>query len=139
MVRGVMDERMREIESLRARVVELEDDVRRRLRDCDRISGYRDEWKARAEQAELERDEARERLARTEEAQRQDNKARLKMQRKWEGLCRDRDKLRRLLGDLLARIHRDGGHPQEGVGEEQAVRDAHDVVRDLFTRKWTIG
>ena len=38
------------------------------------------------------------------------------------------------LGDLLAIIHRDGGHYTATVGEKQSVADAHLVWADLMTR-----
>ena len=34
---------------------------------------------------------------------------------------------RQLLGDLLAIIHRDGGHHHDKVGSQQAVDDAHEI------------
>lgn len=40
----------------------------------------------------------------------------------------------RLLGDLLAVIHRDGGHYQSDHGTEKAVADAHSKWADLISR-----
>ena len=40
------------------------------------------------------------------------------------------DSLREQLGDLLALIHRDGGHHQANVGTEQALIDAKKVLLD---------
>jgi hypothetical protein len=37
------------------------------------------------------------------------------------------------LGNLLAVIHRDGGHHTEAVGVEQSVADAHKVWADLIS------
>ena len=37
------------------------------------------------------------------------------------------------LGNLLAIIHRDGGHHTDAVGEKQSVEDAHKVWADLMT------
>ena len=42
----------------------------------------------------------------------------------------ENDKLREQLGDLLALIHRDGGHHQDDVGTEQALVDAKNVLLD---------
>ena len=36
------------------------------------------------------------------------------------------ERLREYLEDLLARIHRDGGHHTTAVGLEQSVKDAHE-------------
>lgn len=41
----------------------------------------------------------------------------------------------RLLGNLLARIHRDGGHHQEEVRTAQACKDAERIVADLIVRE----
>lgn len=41
--------------------------------------------------------------------------------------------LRRQLGDLLAVIHRDGGHYQAEHGTEKAVADAHERIVELRT------
>lgn len=38
----------------------------------------------------------------------------------------------RLLGELLAIIHRDGGHHQSDVGTEQAIKDAIEVYYKLI-------
>lgn len=46
--------------------------------------------------------------------------------------CADeRDAKAKWLGELLAVIHRDGGHYQDEHGDEKAVRDAHLIVADL--------
>ena len=44
----------------------------------------------------------------------------------------DRDTARRWLGELLAIIHRDGGHYQAEHGNQKAVEDAHQVWADLM-------
>ena len=41
---------------------------------------------------------------------------------------READQLRQRVGDLLAVIHRDGGHYQIEHGEEKAIEDAKSVV-----------
>lgn len=78
---------------------------------------------------------ARERVAEVEEAalQERNNGAQAHFE-----VCQQRDEARReastvqrRLWDLLAVIHRDGGHHREMVGEEKAVADAlHGVTRD---------
>lgn len=40
----------------------------------------------------------------------------------------------RMLGNLLARIHRDGGHYVFQHGLEKAVEDAEKVIADLYAR-----
>lgn len=42
--------------------------------------------------------------------------------------------LERHLGDLLAIIHRDGGHYQAQYGDQKAVDDAHKIWAGLITR-----
>jgi len=39
------------------------------------------------------------------------------------------------LGELLAIIHRDGGHHQAKVGTDQAVKDAHAIWADLQSQR----
>lgn len=39
------------------------------------------------------------------------------------------------LGELLAIIHRDGGHHQVKVGTDQAVKDAHRIWADLQSQR----
>lgn len=46
---------------------------------------------------------------------------------------RERDEARRHLGNLLARIHRDGGHYEAKHGTEKAVKDADYIVAQLYT------
>lgn len=43
------------------------------------------------------------------------------------------DEAKRHLGNLLARIHRDGGHYEEEHGTEKAVKDADHIVAQLYT------
>lgn len=38
----------------------------------------------------------------------------------------------RQLADLLARIHRDGGHYQDEHGTDKAVKDADKIVAELY-------
>jgi hypothetical protein len=45
------------------------------------------------------------------------------------------ERLREQLGNLLAVIHGDGGHHTEAVGEEQSVKDAHQVWAKLSAVK----
>lgn len=45
------------------------------------------------------------------------------------------DRLKRHLGNLLARIHRDGGHHTEAVGLEQSVADAYEIVARLHVTR----
>ena len=44
--------------------------------------------------------------------------------------CREIESLREQLGNLLALIHRDGGHYQANVGTDKAVIDAQKVLLD---------
>lgn len=58
-----------------------------------------------------------------------------------EGFCREVEirlgikieELQRHVGNLLARIHRDGGQYQHEHGIEKAVADADKIVADLFS------
>lgn len=43
------------------------------------------------------------------------------------------DEAKRHLSNLLARIHRDGGHYEEEHGTEKAVKDADFIVAHLYT------
>lgn len=51
-----------------------------------------------------------------------------------ERVVRDRDEARRQLGELLAIVHRDGGHYQSLHGDEKAVADAHLVWGELISQ-----
>lgn len=59
-----------------------------------------------------------------------------------EAFADDRSKTRMWLSNLLARIHRDGGHHESAVGTEQAALDAEAVViadrQKLETLKTTL-
>ena len=50
-------------------------------------------------------------------------------------LTRKRDEARHWLGELLAIIHRDGGHHTEAVGISQSVADAHAVWAALMAER----
>ena len=47
-------------------------------------------------------------------------------------IMNERDDIKRHLGNLLARIHGDGGHYLEEHGIDKAVSDADDIVVNLF-------
>lgn len=47
-------------------------------------------------------------------------------------LQRERDEARQQRNDLLARIHRDGGHYTGRVGIEQSMEDAHEKVATAY-------
>jgi hypothetical protein len=51
----------------------------------------------------------------------------------------DRQRTANALGNLLAIIHRDGGHHQGAVGDEQAVKDAHERWGRLITLAESAG
>ena len=49
------------------------------------------------------------------------------------------ERLRAALGDLLAIIHRDGGHHTAAVGEQQSVEDAHKVWAKLISENESLS
>jgi len=50
-------------------------------------------------------------------------------------LTNERDQFKNFLSNLLARIHGDGGHHEQEVGLEQAVKDADEKIVDLQSKK----
>lgn len=118
--RRKLEERVRELEAYTKaiearpwnetleRVAELEG-----LVEGNRLAGA--EWRQRAEAYAHERDRA------LEEATRLRDGAAV---REWAHLARESYEARTRLGDLLAVIHRDGGHYQEKHGTAKAVEDA---------------
>ncbi len=50
-------------------------------------------------------------------------------------LSSEEDRFRRLLGNLLARIHRDGGHYAGDHGWEKACKDAEELILALRSRE----
>lgn len=55
--------------------------------------------------------------------------------RKNHALTNERDANAKWLGELLAVIHRDGGHYQSQHGDEKAVDEAHMIVARLLTER----
>lgn len=48
---------------------------------------------------------------------------------------RDRDEARAMLGELLARVHRDGGHRADAAGLAQATREADEIIARLMAER----
>jgi hypothetical protein len=54
-------------------------------------------------------------------------------------LTAERDEAQRLLGEILSRIHNDGGQYQEEYGSAQATLDAERIVAGLRAREFATG